>query len=74
MIVECLFETVLFVMYGRRFFYRVLAITERSEVGLYEVPMFLSSLGLSMGIMFANIHVCEMICCLMQCCTWYRVI
>ena len=39
----------------------VFAIIERSEMGLYEVPRFLSLLGLGTGIMFANFHVCEMV-------------
>ena len=46
-----------FVMYGRRLFSRVLAITERSKLGLYEVPMFMTLLGFGIGIMFAIFHV-----------------
>ena len=40
-IVEWLFEAVLMlsVMYGRRLFSRVLTITKRNEMGLYEVSM-----------------------------------
>ena len=38
----------LFVMYGRMIFSRLLAFTERSGIGLYS------------GIMFANFHVCRM--------------
>ena len=37
-----------------------LAMTERSEMGLYEVSMFMSLLGFGMGIMFANHHICGM--------------
>ena len=51
----------LFVMYGRKLFIRVLAITEKSEMGLYEVPMFMSLSAFGMGIMFANFHECWMI-------------
>ena len=32
----------LFVMYGSSVFSSVFAITERSEMGLYDVPMFMS--------------------------------
>ena len=35
----------LFVMYGSSVFSSVFAITERSEKGLYDVPMFMSLLG-----------------------------
>ena len=35
---------------------RILAITQRSEMGLYEVYL----LGFGMSIMFANFHVCRM--------------
>ena len=38
----------------------VVAITERSEMGLYELPMFTSLLGIVMGIMFGNFNVCGM--------------
>ena len=43
----------LFVMYGS--FPVFFAITERSEMGLYDVPMFMSLLDF--GIMFAIFHV-----------------
>ena len=36
----------------------VSAITERSDMGLYEVPLSMSLLGFGMGIMLANFHVC----------------
>ena len=36
---------ILFVMYGSSVFSSVLAITERSEMGLYDVPMFMSLFG-----------------------------
>ena len=45
----------LFVMYGSSVFSSVFAITERSEMGLYDVPMFMSLFGF--GIMFASFHV-----------------
>ena len=35
----------LFLMYGRSVFSGVFAITERSEMGLYDVPMFMSLFG-----------------------------
>ena len=50
----------LFVVYGTRLFSRVLTITERREMGLYEIPMFVSLLCLDMCIIFANLHVCGM--------------
>ena len=45
----------LFVMYGSSVFSSIFAITERSEMGLYDVPMFMSLFGI--GIMFASFHV-----------------
>ena len=32
------------------------AITERRDMGLYEVPLFMSLLGFGMGTMLANFH------------------
>ena len=46
----------LFVMYGSSVFSSVFAITERSEMGLYDVPMFMSLFGCGIG-MFASFHV-----------------
>ena len=48
---------ILFVMYGCTVFSSVFAITERSEVGLYDLPMFMSLLGFKIGMMFASFHV-----------------
>ena len=45
------------VMQGRRLFYSVFAITERRGMGLYEVPLSVSLLGLGIGTMLANFHV-----------------
>ena len=47
----------LFVMYGSSVFSSVFAITERSEMGLYDVPMFMSLFGFGIGMMFASVHV-----------------
>ena len=47
----------LFVMYGGSVFSSVFAITERSEMGLYDVPMFMSLFGFGIGMMFASFHV-----------------
>ena len=47
----------LFVMYGSSVFSSVFAITERSEMGLYNVPMFMSLFGFGIGMMFASFHV-----------------
>ena len=33
------------------------AITERSEMGLSDVPMFMSLFGFGIGMMFASFHV-----------------
>ena len=46
---------VLFVMYGSSVFSSVFSITERSEMSLYDVPMFMSLFGI--GMMFASFHV-----------------
>ena len=35
-----------------------LAITERRDMGLYEVPLSMSLLGFGMGTMLANFHMC----------------
>ena len=35
----------------------VFAITERRDIGLYEVPLFVSLLGFGIGTMLANFHV-----------------
>ena len=32
-------------------------ITERSEMGLYDVPMFMSLFGFAIGMMFSSFHV-----------------
>ena len=37
------------VMQGRRIFFSVFAITERRDMGLYEVPLSMSLLGFEMG-------------------------
>ena len=47
----------LFVMYGSSVFSSIFAITERSEMGLYNVPMFMSLFGFGIGMMFASFHV-----------------
>ena len=41
----------LFVMYGSSVFSSVFAITERSEMGLYDVHMFMSLFGFGIGMM-----------------------
>ena len=45
------------VMQGRRLFSNVFAITERRDMGLYEVPLSVSLLGFGIGTMLANFHV-----------------
>ena len=44
-------------MYGSSVFSSVLAITEGSEMGLYDVPMFMSMFDFGIGLMFSSIHV-----------------
>ena len=39
-------------------FSSVFAITERRDVGLYEVSLSMSLLGFGMGTMLANFHIC----------------
>ena len=55
------FETmlcgILFVIYKNNVFSSVFVITERSEMGLYDVPMFMSWFGFGIGMMFAGFHV-----------------
>ena len=38
------------------------AIIDRSDMGLYEVPMIIPLLGLGMGKMLANFHI-VVLCC-----------
>ena len=45
-----------FVMYGSSALSSVFAITERSEMGLYDVPVFMSLFGFRIRI-FASFHV-----------------
>ena len=45
------------VMYGRKVFSSVLAITERRDMGLYAVQLSVSLLGFGIGTMLANFHV-----------------
>ena len=47
----------LFVMYGSSVFSSVFSITDRSEIGLYDMPMFMSLFGFGIGMMFASFHV-----------------
>ena len=35
------------------------AITERRDMGLFEVPLCMSLLGFGMGTMLANLHMCD---------------
>ena len=41
----------------RRLFFSVFAITEKRDMGLYEVPLSVSLLGFGIGTMLANFHV-----------------
>ena len=44
------------VMYGRITFSSVFSITDRRDIGLYDVPMLMSLLGLGIGMMLASCH------------------
>ena len=44
-------------MYGSSVFSSVFAITERSAIGLYDVPMCMSLFGFGIGMMFASFYV-----------------
>ena len=48
---------ILFVMYGSSVFSSVFAITERSEMGLYDVPMFIALFGFGIDMMLASFYV-----------------
>ena len=45
------------VMQGRTLFSIGFAITERMDMGLYKVPLFVSLLGFGIGTLLANFHV-----------------
>ena len=47
------------VIYGGITFTSVFAITDRRDIGLYDVPMLMSLLGLGTGMMLANFHTCD---------------
>ena len=49
---------ILAVMQGIRLFPSVFAITERRDMGLYEVSLSMSLLGFGMETMLANFHMC----------------
>ena len=49
---------ILFVMYGSSIFSIFFAITERSEMGLYDVHMFLFGFGSGIGMMLI-VSMCE---------------
>ena len=44
-------------MYGSSVFSSVFSINERSEMGLYNVYMFMSSFDFRIGMMFSSFHV-----------------
>ena len=46
----------LFVMYGSSLL-QCIAITERSKMGLYDVPMFMSLFDFGIGMIFASFYV-----------------
>ena len=53
-------------MYGNSVFSSVFA--ERSQMGLSDVPMFISLLGFGIGMMLASFHMCGMMLLLCVCC------
>ena len=44
-------------MYGSSLPSSVFAISEISEIGLYDTPMFMSLFGFGIGMIFASLHV-----------------
>ena len=46
------------VICGRITFSSVFKITDRRDIGLYYVPMFMSLLGLGTGMLLVNFHIC----------------
>ena len=44
-------------MQGRRLFSSVFAITERTDLSLYEVPLSMSLLGFGIDTMLTNLHI-----------------
>ena len=44
------------VMYGRITILECFSITDRRDIGLYDVPMLMSLLGLGIGMMLASFH------------------
>ena len=53
----CMAFLVCFLLYKEEGFSPVSAITERRNMGLYEVPLSVSLLGFGIGAMLANFHV-----------------
>ena len=47
---------ILYVMYGSSVFSNIFSITERSEMGLYDVPMFMSLFIFGIDMMFTSFH------------------
>ena len=47
------------VIYGRIPISGVFAITDRRDIGLYDVPMLMSLLSFGTGMMLANFHTCD---------------
>ena len=54
---EAMLCGILFVMYRSSVFSSVFAITDRSEMGMYDVPMFRSLFGFGIGMIFTSCHV-----------------
>ena len=50
-------------IYGSSVFSIVFAIGDKREMGLYDVPRLGSLLGLGMGIILANFHICGIVLC-----------
>lgn len=57
----CFTSGMLFVTYGSMTFSRVLAIGDRRDIGLYEVPMEASLFGFGIGMILASFHICGMV-------------
>ena len=55
-------------MSGSIIFSKVLAIGDRSDIGLYDVPMFGSLCGFRFVTIFASFHIWGIVFCLSLCC------
>ena len=60
------------VIYGIITFPSVFAITDRRDIGLYDVSILMSLLGLGIGMMLVNFHICVIL--LLLSAAWYMFV